>query len=357
MTATEHQRIETGHGSAYSNLINLIGYRWKWSALVEAASLNIASLLEEGPMTTEEIAARTGTHPSSLYHLLQFLAYSQIFAEVSPGCFAQTPLSSFLRADAIGSVRNLLLMQGSPWHTQAWDALGYSLQTGNPAFVHTHDKGIWDYFDEHAKEKHIFDTVMDDVSRIFTGQIVEAYDFGDVRTVVDVGGGHGALLLALLQHYTHLQGTLFDMSATIEGIMPQIAQGQLKRIAVHSGNFFESLPDGADVYLLKQILHDWDDAHALAILRTCRKAMHASSRLLIVEMFPQPVDRTPPPEGYPPFIGFLQLQMMVLFGGKERNEEEFAALLTQADLRLTRGISTRSPYRLLECRPTHSQDA
>ncbi len=352
MSTREQQRIETSQESPYGRLIDLIGYRWKWSALVEAVRLNIASMLENGPMTTEEIALKTGAHPHSLYHLLQFLTYSNIFTEVSPGCFAQTPLSTFLRADAMGSVYNLLLMQGSDWHTRAWDELGYSVRTGEPAFAHTHDKGIWQYLNEHPEEKRIFDLVMDDVTRIFTHQVVDAYDFGAAQTIVDVGGGRGSLLMEILQRHTNLHGTLFDMTATVEEAMPLIMQKQLDRCTVQSGNFFESVPTGADIYLLKQILHDWNDTQALAILRTCRKAMEPTSRLIIVEMFPQPIGPTPP-EGYPPFLGFLQLQMMVLFGGRERSEEDFKVLLAQADLQLTQTIVTRSPYRLLECRPMH----
>ena len=353
MHASE-QHVQTGQNSPYSQLVNLIGYRWKWSALVEVVRLDIASILENGAMTTEELAIRTDTHPVSLYKLLQFLSYSNVFAEVSPGRFAQTPLSAFLRPDVPGSVYRLLCMQGSCWHTQTWNELGYSLRTGEPAFAHTHGKGIWQYLNEYPDEKQTFDMVMDDVSRVFIQPIVEAYDFQSVRSVVDVGGGRGTLLMALVQQYPHLCATLFDMSATVEEALPLITKQEANRITTQSGDFFESVPSGADMYLLKQILHDWDDAHAVTILRTCRKAMHAQSKLIIIEMFPQPVDTKPTGEGYPPFIGFLQLQMMVLFGGCERSEEEFEVLLEQAGLQHTRTIATRSPYRLLECQPVHS---
>ncbi len=350
--STSEKEIETSQQQTYQHLIDLIGHRWKWAALVEAVRLNIASLLEDGPLTVEEIATKSGAQSLSLYYLLQFLAYSHIFEEISPRRFAQTPLSHYLRADVPGSVYNLLLMQSSPWHTHSWEQLGYSLRTGEPAFPHVHNKGIWQYLDEHPTEKRVFDQVMDDVSRVFTPQIVEAYDFGSIKTVIDIGGGRGALLEEILRRNDHLRGTVFDMPSTVEDASPSIALRQSGRCTTQSGNFFESVPSGGDVYLLKQILHDWNDAQALSILRTCRKAMHETSRLLIIEMFPRPVGHTPP-EGFPPFIGFLQLQMMVLFGGKERNEQDFRELLAQADLQLTQVIHTRSPYRLLECNPVH----
>jgi hypothetical protein len=350
--STSEKEIETGQQQTYQQLVNLIGYRWKWAALVEAVRLNIASLLENGPLTIEEIATACQAQPLSVYYLLQFLAYSRIFEEVSPGRFAQTELSNYLRADVPGSVYNLLLMQGSPWLTHSWEQLGYSLRTGEPAFPHVHHEGIWQYLDEHPSEKRIFDHVMDDVSRVFTPQIVEAYDFGSAETVIDIGGGRGALLEEILRQNAHLHGIVFDMPATVEDASSSIAQRQAGKCTTQSGNFFETIPSGGDVYLLKQILHDWNDEQALTILRTCRKAMSETSRLLIIEMFPRPVGQTPP-EGFPPFIGFLQLQMMVLFGGKERNEQDFKALLEQADLQLTQVIHTRSPYRLLECSPAH----
>lgn len=336
--------------SARQDMADLLGYRWKWSAIVTAAHLRLADILADGPRSIAELAARSHTNESSLYLLLQFLAYSGIFAEVSPRRFAQTERSEALRSDVPGSLFPLVMMQGSSWHTAAWACLDDSISTGESAFRHAHGQAIWEYFLEHPQDKQVFDQTMGHLSNIFDPAILAAYDFAWAHACVDVGGGNGTFAGALARAYPELTVTVFDLPSAVATADAYFArQGLQERCRTVAGSFLEHVPSGADVYVLKQILHDWDDDHALQILRVCRDAMSAGSALLIMEMIPQPQRGTPPPGGYPPFMGFLPLQMLVLFGGRERTEEDFTELLARADLRLKRTLPTRSAYVILEC--------
>lgn len=350
-TSAGHTRTANTPKSAYKRLNDLMGYRWKWSALVLAARLRLGDLLTDGPLTVEELAQKTQAHSSSLYLLLQFLAYTGIFKETTKGCFEHNDLSYFLRSDVPFSLYSALLMEGSAWNQGAWETMGFSVQTGQPAFDHVQGENIWQYFAAHDQEKQMFDLATMNLSELFDQELATAFDFSSIETVVDVGGGRGSFLLTLLQTHQHLHGTLLDLEATISSASPELREPQMEqRATLLAGNFFESIPAAADLYILKQILHTWNDEQATLLLQSCRKAMRPDSQLLIAEMFPNPPSTNIPEGGYDAFVGFQALQMLVLFGGCERTEEEFKQLLHQADLQLIEARRTPSPYRFFICR-------
>ena len=352
MTTSGHTKTTHANKAAYKRLNDLMGFRWKWSALVQAAHLKLGDLLIDGPLTVDELANQTQTNSSSLYLLLQFLAYSGIFKETTQGRFEHNDLSYFLRSDVPFSLYYTLLMEGSSWNQCAWEALEHSIQTGQSGFDHIQGENIWEYFAAHNQEKQLFDSATMNLSELFDHELANAYDFSSVNTVVDVGGGRGSFLFTLLQTYAHLQGTLLELDTTITSASHLLSELQLEnRCTMVAGNFLETVPTGADLYVLKQVLHTWNDEQAIRILQCCREAMRSDSRLLIAEMFPNPPSTNIPEGGYDPFVGFQSLQMLVLFGGRERSEEQFRRLLYSADLQCTETLRTPSPFRLFVCQP------
>jgi hypothetical protein len=329
-----------------------MGFRWKWSALVQAARLKLGDVLPvDRPMTIDELAQETQTNPSSLYLLLQFLAYSGIFKEVQQGYFEHNDLSYFLRSDVPFSLYYTLLMEGSSWNQDAWDAMEFSMRTGESSFTHLHGENIWHYFASHQQEKQLFDKATMNLSQLFDQELANAYDFSTINHVVDVGGGQGSFLSTLLQTYPQLHGTLLELEQTIPSAISALRPTD--RCTIITGDYLEAIPAGADLYILKQVLHLWNDEQAIHILQCCRKVMQPHSRLLIAEMFPNPPSTTIPEKGYDPFVGFQSLQMLVLFGGRERNAEDFQKILQAADLQCTETKRTPSPYRFLVCQTRH----
>ena len=310
-------------------------------ALQVAAQLRVADQLKDGPKTISDLAAATGTHAPSLHRLLRALSSLGVFAEVQDGTFAHTPLSQLLQIDAPGSLHAIAMFQGEPSQWMAWGDLEYSVRTGLPAFDHTHGEDFWTYLATHPVTARIFNEAM----VAFTAMAVPAiltYDFTPISTLVDVGGGFGALLIKILTANAHLRGILIDHPAVVEEAQRRIADaGLATRCELVSGDFFENMPAGADAYLLKQVLHTWDDRHCTEILQRCRQAMSPSGRVLVLEQVRLPGRAVP--------TTLLQdLQMLAVFSGRERTEQEFAALFAASGLRLTRVISSPTPYSIVE---------
>ncbi len=317
------------------------GY-WLSRAVYVAAQLGIADLLKDGEKSAAELASATQTDPGALYRLLRALASVGVFSESGSGVFLQTPLSNALRRDAADSIRGMVLFLGDHLHWSIYGELGYSIRTGKPAFDHVFGKNPFQYLSEHPEDARIFDEGMTSLSSTSSAAISQAYDFSGFRTVMDVGGGNGALLAAILNRYPHLHGILFDSSHVVEralqaGLLPP------GRSTMLPGNFFESVPPGADVHLLKHIIHDWDDEHALKILRNCRAAS-GSSKLLIIEMIV-------PPGNDPALVKLLDLEMLLFPGGLERTEEQYRRLLASAGFELTRVVASKSEVSVIEASP------
>jgi O-methyltransferase domain len=310
-------------------------------ALYVAARLGIADLLAAGPRPVAELAAETETHERSLYRVLRSLAGAGVFAEVAPKTFGLTPLAEPLRADAPGSMRNGLIFMGEPWHFNVWSNMMHSVRTGQPAWGHAHGAEVFEYFAANPEHAEIFNGAMTDMSVGTAPVVVEAYDFSGFGTLADIAGGHGYLLAQILKANPNLSGVLFDVAPVVEGAAALLERegvaGRVERVA---GDFFRSVPR-ADAYIMKHIIHDWDDERATLILRNINAAMGDQARVLIVEVVV--------PEGNEPhYSKVLDLEMLVSPGGIERTAEEYAALLAAAGLRLSRIVPTRSPFSVIE---------
>jgi hypothetical protein len=327
--------------AALLRLVN--GYQVS-QAIHVAATLGLADRLADGPQTSDDLAAATDTHPPALYRLLRALASVGILREEAHRRFALTPLGDGLRSDAPESLAAWAAFVGRPYGWQAWAHLPHSVQTGENAFRHAHGVGIWEYRAAHPEEGAVFDQAMVGLSRRISAGVLRAVDFGRFRTVVDVGGGHGGLLAAILAAHPAPRGILFDQPHVLAGAEPTLrSAGVADRCRLVAGSFFEAVPDGADAYVLKSILHDWEDDEAVAILRVCRRAIGSDGALLLVERVVGP-----PNEGAP--AKFSDLNMLVGPGGRERTSDEFGQLLAAAGFQLVR-VADAGAFGVVEGRP------
>ena len=323
------------------NLVN--GFRVS-QALYVAATLGLADLLKNGARTADELAVDAGAHPEALYRLLRALASVGVFHEEEGKRFSLTPLGDSLRSDATTPLAGWAAFIGRPYLWEAWGNLLHSVRTGENAFRHVHGTDVWDYRTRHPEESPIFDRAMTDLTRSVNASILEAFDFGRFSTITDIGGGQGALLAAILARHAGLQGVLFDQPHVVSRASDVLeTAGVADRCQVIAGDFFEAVPDGADAYLLKWIIHDWEDPEAISILRTCRNAMTSDATLLLIErIVGAPNDD--------PATKFSDLNMLVMPGGKERTIEEYRALLASAGLRLE-SASGGNPVAVIEAVP------
>jgi hypothetical protein len=315
------------------------------TSLVLAAELGIADLLADGPRSSEELGRATSTHPRSLYRLLRLLCSIGVFTEIQTDSFAQTPLSECLRTGVPGSMRSWLRMIGGKirYHTHA-EAL-YSIKTGEPAFERVAGMEFFDYLAAHPDEGEIFNQAMNNMGKVVAAAVAQSYDFSDIGKIIDVGGGHGTLIAAILQKYPQMTGILFDSPHVAESARESIASaGPAQRCEIMGGDFFKSVPAGCDAYLLRWIIHNWDHDRAVTILRNCRQAMGERSRLLLIESV------IPAGNEYHPGK-FLDYIMLTAHRGQERTEEEYDSLLREADLRLDKVVPTGTHLSIIEAVP------
>jgi hypothetical protein len=321
----------------------MTGY-WVSKAIYVAAKLGVADHLASSPRSAEELAVATHANGPALYRVLRALASIGVFSEASPGRFALTPLAELLRSGVPGSMRALAIMYAEEQY-RAWDDALYSVRTGQPAFDHAFGMPYFKYFATHPEASRIFNEAMVGWTTQLTDAVVAAYDFSAFGVVADVGGGHGALLAAILRSSSTTQGILFDLPHVVESAEPLLsAAGVADRCARVGGDFFAAMPTGADAYMLAQILHDWDDERSLTILRQICQVIPDQGKLLVVELVL--------PEGNEPFLGkWLDLHMLVLLGGQERTVAQYTALLHTAGFELTRVVSTSEAQSIIEARP------
>jgi hypothetical protein len=314
-------------------------------ALHAAAVLGLADHLAGGPRTAEEIAADTGAHPRSLYRLMRALASLGALEEDSQRRFALTPMGSCLRTDAERSLAPWACLIGRPELWETWGHLLQSVRSGQNAFRSLHGMSIWEYRSQHPAAAEAFDRAMSGNARRIADSVVSAYDWQRFGTIIDVGGGQGTLLAAILARNPKTSGVVFDLPQVIPGAESMLRRvGLADRCTAVAGNFFEGVPEGAEAYVLKEVLHDWEDEEALAVLRSCRRAMRLGSVLLIVERLLEP-----PNQGSDGKLS--DLNMLVMPGGLERTSEDYRALLDRAGLRLARTTATQSEFMLLEVLP------
>lgn len=298
-------------------------------AIFVAAELGIADQLASGPRDSDALARAVGADEDALYRLLRLLAGVGLFEEVGPRRFLLTELGAGLRSDVRGSVRPwaINVLDAARW--QAWGQLLYSVRTGRVGFDQAHGMGAFDYFRAHPEVAARFNNAMTNQTARSGDAIVQAYNFSGIRRLVDVGGGHGLLLATILRAYPPMRGVLFDQPAVVAGAPPVLADaGVADRCDVIGGDFFEAVTPGADAYLLRDIIHDWDDARATVILTNCYRALSKSGKVLVVERSITPDYRKALP------VLLFDLQMLVLLGGKERTVGEYSALFAEAGLRL-----------------------
>ena len=307
-----------------------------------AARLGIPDLLAGRAKTADELAAKTGTHAPSLYRLLRTLASIGVFSENADCEFELTPISALLRSDVPNSVRDFAVMMDEDWIWRAWGELSYSVQTGGVAHEKVQGMGSFEFFQKNETAGKVFNAAMTNFTRAVIPAVTEAYDFSGVGRLVDIAGGHGLLLAGILKANPHLRGVLFDLPFVIEGAGRLLEQeGVSDRVELTTGDFFGAVPPGADAYMMKHIIHDWDDEGSIKILRNIREAMDEEGKVLIVEMVVPESDVPHPSKA-------LDILMLVMEGGKERTDREYGKLLDASGLRLTRIIPTKSPYSIVE---------
>jgi hypothetical protein len=325
-------------------LHQLMAGHWVSQAIYVAAKLRIADHLAQAPQTVAALAGAVDAHPQALHRLLRALASLGLFTEVAPEQYALTPVGHFLQSGVPGSLRALALTV-TEFDWQPWGQMLHSVQTGEPAFLRVHGDDAFEYLGKHPDTGRMFNDAMIDFVSQNIRAVVAAYDFTRLSKIVDVGGGHGALMAALLEANPSTRGVILDLPAVIEGAARELAaRGLSDRCTCVAGDFFEGVPEGGDAYLLASIIHDWNDQAGAAILRSCRKAMPDRARLLLVEMVIPPGDE--------PFFGkLLDLEMLVCFGGRERTEVEYRELLGASGFELVRIIQTQAPASILEARP------
>src|SRR5712691_3085249 len=323
---------------------------WLSQAIYVAAKLGMADLLKDGPQSCVAIAASTGSDTLSLFRLMRALSSVGIFSQLGRDRFALSRLAESLQTEVHGSLRAMVITIGEI-HYQACGNLVHSVQTGSPAFNHVFGASLFDYLRQNGDAADAFNQGMANVSSMLAYAVLMAYDFAGISSIVDIGGGQGKLLEKILQFNPDLSGTVFDTASTIERTTQQLGNNAWgRRCSYVTGDFFTSVPQGADAYLLCGVIHDWDDSHATTILRNCRRAMTKNSRVLLVDM-------TVPDAASASFSKLLDLNMLVMNGGQERTKAEFCALLEAADYKVTRIVPTMAPQSVIEavpkiCRPS-----
>lgn len=314
------------------------------SALISAAlHFKLGDRLGDGARTSESLAAETGTHEPSLARLLRALASVGVLEEVEPGRFALTPAGQPLRSDAAGPMYSSAIMFCDETRWRAWGALPYSVRTGKPAFDEVIGMGYFTHLARNPELSRHVNEAMSQATQGIAAEIVQEYDFSPFSTVIDVGGGDGTLLAAILGANPRLRGMVYDSPAGVDAAPRTLkTAGVAGRGEIQTGDFFTSVPEGGDLYVLKSILHDWDDDRCTVILRNCRRAMPVGSRLLIVEIvLPPQVGPSAPPFGY-----MSDVNMLVVHGGKERTEAGFRTLLAGSGFELTSVACLPGPARM-----------
>ena len=323
-------------------MLQLISGFWVSRCLYIAAKLGIPDLLKDGPKTPEELAGATSTHAPSLYRVLRALAAVNVLTLSNHGRFGNTPVSETLRSDVPGSIRAFAMTELGEEHYPAWGELMHSVRTGEIAFDKAFGEPVWEFFAKHEENAKIFNDAMSGMTAQAEAALHTSYSFAGINTIVDVGGGHGGLITSILKKNPTMRGILFDAPQVIEGAKAKLAQSGIgDRCEAIGGNFFEAVPTGGDAIAMKWIIHDWNDEQSIAIMKNCHRALPENGKLILVEA-------VVPPGNEMHFAKFIDLNMLVMTGGRERTEAEFRQLYEAAGFRLTRVVPTESPFSVIE---------
>jgi hypothetical protein len=342
---SDHQEAGSHALPPHAQLIQMVTASWVSAVVYAAARLGLADQLAAGPKDAAELAGSLRMHAPSLHRLMRTLAGLGILTERDAQRFALTPLGEALKTGAPGSARaTLLAFGGTFWH--GWEEILYSLETGKTGFHKAFGMPLFEYLGQHPADASYFNEAMVGFHGNEPPAVAQAYDFSGFESVVDVGGGTGNLLTAILSSHAGPRGVLFDRPYVVrEAPALLAARGVDKRVTIEAGDFFETVPAGGDAYVLSHVIHDWDEDRCLTILGHCRNAMKRDGRLLIVEMV-LPAGDTPHPGKV------LDIVMLVFPGGQERTEAEYASLLGKAGFRLNRVVPTASAVSVVEAVPS-----
>jgi hypothetical protein len=315
---------------------------WVSKAIGVFAELGLADRMAAGAQTAAQIAAAAGLHEDSVFRLLRMLAGVGVVAELDPQTFTPTPVSQLLRSDVPGSKRAMATLLTSGEHFDGWGALAHSVRTGEMGVQAALGKDIWEHYRENAERNEIFNAAMTDFSTMSDASIAASFDFSPYQQICDIGGGLGGQLLAVLERYPNAKGIVYDQPHVAEAANRRFAElGVSGKATAIGGDFFHSMPQGPEVFLAKNIIHDWDDERSIAILRRVREVIPAHGRMLLLELTIQAAQV--------PHVGRLvDVHMQVMTGGRERTEAEFAALFAASGFQLGRVIPTQSPVFIVE---------
>ena len=330
---------------AQLQMLQIVTQFWTSRAVYVFAKLGLADLLKSGPKTAKELAEATNTHEPSLYRILRALASVGIVNAENDGRFSLTPLSEMMVTGVPGSVRWFLVSELGQEHYPAWGNLLHSVKTGEIAFDNFFGVDIWKYFSQNPEDAAVFNDSMSGMTAAVNEAITSRYDFSPFEKIVDIGGGHGGLITSILKANANAKGVLFDAPEVIAGAQPRIEAASLAdRCETVGGDFFKAVPAGGDAYVMKWIIHDWDDERAISILKNCRAHLSPQGRVIVV-------DSVVPENNEPDFSKFFDLNMLVMTGGKERTATEFAQLFAEAGFKLLRVIPTDLPPSIVEAQP------
>ena len=330
-------------------LYGLVRGFWISRALWVAAKLSLADLLVEGARDSADLATATGTHPPTLHRVLRALCSVGVLREEDTGRFALTPVGATLRSDRADSLRAWTMVALGEEHYEAWGDLLHTVRTGQVAFEHRFGTDVWTYRTRHTEHAEVFDEAMAKHSGPFAANLVASYSFAGSARLVDVGGGDGALVAAILRAAPEVRAVVLDLPHVAAKAGERMrAAGLEARCEVIGGDMFRAVPRGGDAYILSRVIHDWADEPAVRILRNCREAMLPGSRLLVIErLLPERIERGAAAQA----AVFSDLLMMVMNGGCERTESQYRALFSAAGLRHTRTIRTRGEVSVVEAAP------
>ena len=326
---------------AHVGVMQLLSASYIAGAVSCLAQMGIPDLVEAGPKSAKELASQIGADPEALHRLMRATASVGVLSEGPDGKFSETAMSAVLRSNGKPSLRAVAMMGGREWHGRGWSRLEYCVRTGKQALEQIYGAPIFEYFKQHPDEGQIFNDAMTSISAGDSPAVLDAYSFEGIHSIVDVGGGHGLLLATILARNPQMKGTLYDEPHVIEGAKNGPLKPVMERCTLASGDMFSSVPAGTDAYIMKHIIHDWTDELCIKILKACRKGVNPGGKLLVVDDVIQP--------GNDFYAGkFLDLQMLIFPGGKERTEKQFRELFAAGGWKLSRVVPTATPICIVE---------
>ena len=326
-------------------VMEMIGAPWIAQAIYVIAKLEIPDKIATGVNTVRALAAATQVSADALGRVLRALTVPGVLVDLGDGSYGLTPLSEMLQKSVPGSMHAMAVMFGEEFHWRPVGDMLHSVRTGESAYSHVFGEPAFSHWQKNPEWFRIFNAAMTDFSRAAAPVLVAGFPWGRFKRLVDVGGGHGSLLAAILEANPNLQGTVFDLPQVADGARAAVPSGLVKRMDAVGGDFLESVPAGGDAYMMKHIVHDWDDERCIRLFQNVRKVVPADGRLLVLEM-------VVPPPGQPHMSKLLDIEMLLMTeGGRERTEAEFAALFARGGFKLVKVHAMPASTAVIEAQP------